>query len=355
MVLRLFIFVAMLSCTPKKTDSSTKVVNGRPLTDAEFPSVVRVSIELGKDVNATCTASIISDSVLITASHCLVLENGLPASSASAVLSVGKKIDGGVIHLHPQYDDKSVANDIAFVKFPESTFKAYKPMTLSKKIPQKDDSIKIIGFGKNDHFDGASGGTKRIGFSTVDSVNESVNFRGLARPSDQSGKDAINSQGDSGGPMVDAQDEIIGISSTVDAIDAGDGKRTGHYTSIHDKNVAPFVNRFSDGTLPQNNNPTPHTQQPEGSENIGVGGDHPGNSGNPGTPGTISPIDVNSGSCLCSVQANRHGSGCTVTRAGKILLEAKGNFGCESAEACKAAWQGELSGLCTSFVVGSDQ
>ena len=351
MILRLMIFAALLSCTPKRTDSSTKVVNGRPLSETEHPSVVRVSIDLGKGTTATCTSSIISDSVMITASHCLTIDNGLPAASATAVLSEGKKIEGGVIHLHPEYNDKTVANDIAFVKFPEGTFKDFKPLVLSKKIPQKGDAIKIIGFGKNDHFDGSSGGTKRIGYSTVESVNDAVNFRGLARPSDQSGKDAINSQGDSGGPMIDADDEIIGISSTVDAIDAGDGKRTGHYTSIHDKNIVPFVNKFLNGTLPENKNPTPNTQ-PEDSEQIGAGGGTtPGTGSNsdPGTHNTIIPIGIDSGDCVCSIRENRHGTGCTVTRAGKVVLEAKGNYGCESDTSCSAAWQSELGGVCTSF------
>ena len=353
MILRLIVFATLLSCTPKRTDSSTKVVNGRPLSDSEYPSVVRVSIELGAGVNATCTASIISDSVLITASHCLVLRNGLPAASATAVLSEGKKIDGGVVHLHPEYNDKTAANDIAFAKFPDGTFKNYKPMTLSKKIPQNGDAIKIIGFGKNNHFDESSGGTKRIGFSNVESVNDAVNFRGLARPSDQSGRDAINSQGDSGGPMVDADDEIIGISSTVDAVDAGDGKRTGHYTSIHDKKIVPFVNKFLNGTLPENNNPAPQTQQnPEDSEQLGAGGGTNPNSGpKPGQSDhdTIIPIAIDSGGCICSIRENRHGRGCTVTRAGKVVLEAKGDNGCESGTACSAAWQNELLGVCTSF------
>lgn len=351
MILRLMIFAALVSCTPKTTDSSTKVVNGRPLSASEFPSVIRVSVELGDGANATCTASIISDSVLVTAAHCLVLRSGLPAGSASAVLADGKKIDGGIIHLHPEYYDKTPANDIAFAKFPDGTFKEYKPMVLSKKIPQKGDAIKIIGFGKNDHFDGNSGGTKRIGFSTVESVNRSVNFRGLASPSDQSGRDAPNPQGDSGGPMVDAEDEIVGISSTVDAIDAGDGKRTGHYTSIHDQKIVPFVNKFLNGSLPENKNPTPHIQQnPENSEQIGAGGaTSPGTGPVPGGYDTIIPIGIDSGDCVCSIRENRHGRGCTVTRAGKVILEAKGDIGCESGTACSASWQSELMGVCTSF------
>ncbi len=272
MILRLVIFASLFACTPKKTESSLKVVNGRPLSETEFPSVVKISIDLGKGTRATCTSSVISDTVMITAAHCLVLDNGLPADSATAVLNGGKRVPGGVIHLHPEYDNKSAGNDIAFAKFPAGTFKDYKPVLLSSKIPTKGDEIKIIGFGKNDHFDGASGGTKRIGFSVVESVNKTVNFRGLAKPSDQSGKDAINSQGDSGGPMLDAKDEIVGISSTVDSIDAGDGRRSGHYTSIHHPVIVAFLNKFTDGSLPENKNPTPDTQpQPGNSDQIGSG------------------------------------------------------------------------------------
>lgn len=348
-LIRLMLLVALCSCTPKKSESALKVVNGRPLTDAEFPSVVKVSIDLGAGVNASCTSSIISDTVMITASHCLVLDNGTAAASASAILGGDKKIDGGAVHLHPQYNNSTAAHDIAFVKFPAGSFSGYKPMALSKKIPAKGDAIKIIGFGKYDHFDENSGGKKRIGFSEVEAVNEAVNFRGIAKPSDQSGKNAMNSQGDSGGPMVDANDEIIGISSTVDAIDAEDGKRTGHYTSIHDRIIVPFINEFLQGTLPENTNPSTVQQVQPGPP---VNAEKPGTIvANPetGTPGTLIPISISVGACVCAVRANRYGTGCTVTRAGKVVLEAQGPSSCESADECAAAWQRELSGICNSF------
>lgn len=79
--------------------------------------------------------------------------------------------------------------------------------------------------------------------------------------------------------------------------------------------------------------------QPGDSENIGSGV-NPGGDENKVTPdtGTLNPIDIDKGICLCSVRANKHGTGCTVTRAGKVVLEANSAHGCESAAACSAAW-----------------
>ncbi len=233
------------SCkTRDSSDSSVKVVNGSALKDTDFPAVIQIGYDLGGGSSAMCTATWASDRTVLTAAHCIEGGDSSPGK-VSVVRGTGKGLRAKRVISHPTYRPNSgVGHDIAIVIFEKDSSKFYIPMALTQA--KAGDPLTIIGFGKFDHLNGKSGGTKRRGNNKVSAIDYQgrVDFDGLISPlnKDGTGERVTNSQGDSGGPMIIKQ-RVQGVSSSVSKI--SNNQNQGHYESVRAPAIEDWLKKLA--------------------------------------------------------------------------------------------------------------
>ncbi|MFM8758645.1 MAG: trypsin-like serine protease, partial [Methylophilaceae bacterium] len=150
-------------------------------------------------------------------------------NKVSIVRGTGKGLKAIKVASHPTYRPNSgIGHDIAVLVFKEQSSEFYIPVALTQA--QAGDPLTIIGFGKFDHLNGRSGGTKRMGTNKVSAIDYQgrVDFIGLVSPlnNEGTGESVTNSQGDSGGPMI-IKSRVQGVSSSVSK--GANNKNVGHY------------------------------------------------------------------------------------------------------------------------------
>jgi hypothetical protein len=230
-----------------KTDrpSDVKLVNGKLDSDGRFRSVIQVRLpdpvpgQPGTIGWPTCSASIVSDTTLVTAAHCFdtgdttkieAVIDGQPSGKAVQSLS------------NPRYESEDF--DIAVVVFPSGTFAKFTPFSIAQDRPQPGAEVTIVGFGNFDHIRQSGSGKKRWGTNTVKEIDNWVRFEGATspvggNPEEGTGNDVLNSQGDSGGPLL-YKGELLGVSSSVSVTGPADAqgrptsaaRETGRYFNV---------------------------------------------------------------------------------------------------------------------------
>jgi hypothetical protein len=119
------------------------------------------------------------------------------------------------------------------------------------------DPLAIIGYGKSDHLDPKSAGDpkngittaiKRRGTNKVSGIGHMgrVEFRGAQRPvnSDGTGENVLNSQGDSGGPMI-IKSRVQGVSSSVSVDKDPKALLTGYYESVRTPAIEDWLKKLA--------------------------------------------------------------------------------------------------------------
>lgn len=140
-----FCSLTLIACQPDPhpSTSESKIIHGRE--EGGFPYVVPIQM----DGTYFCTGTFISDSVLVTAAHCV--EHALSVEW----LGTGNKTSQ--IHIHSNWPTEGdackvqVTNpkyDVALVKFPAGTYKQ-KPIQLLNRRLQIAEPFTIVGYGSN--------------------------------------------------------------------------------------------------------------------------------------------------------------------------------------------------------------
>jgi hypothetical protein len=183
--------------------SALDIVNG--IETEDYESVIQLDID-----GYTCTATAVSDSIVITAEHCV--------SS-----SVGKRIGFESARALDFVFSREV--DVAVILFPKNTFKIY--AQLGSVYPAPGDILTLVGYGQSNYVENnVPDGKKRMGCNRLEgfavrdtytithqeTAGDYLHYRSLTKVRAKPGLEAMTGRGDSGGPIF-IGDQLIGVVS----------------------------------------------------------------------------------------------------------------------------------------------
>ncbi len=220
-------------------------------TDTGDPAVV-VFQATGND-GGECTAVFVSTTVLLTAAHCVLTENGGPLTGATFRIYQGNDfskaktadwitIDPSDVHPHPQYDGD--AHDIAALVLKSPV--AVTPLPIASAPLGAGDvgkTVRLIGYGAN-----VAGNVTNDGFGIKRQLTTTISAvdAGFVRVGK---KGATACGGDSGGPAlleIGGVETIIGLDSYSNA--ATDCTGTEYYQRVDAE--AAFIATYLPATPP---------------------------------------------------------------------------------------------------------
>jgi len=189
--------LAISACNPTLV-SDTKIDSGRHITPKDEDTVPGVAWIGG------CTATIVSDSTLITAAHCI------GDQQICATNKVLKNVCTNQVFVHPKFSNGSLANDVAVAIFKPGSFKYY--FNVKSDDVKKNDPIFLVGYSKENCTPekcSEENGSKRWGRNKVGDLENAVIESFYGKNADS----AVVSRGDSGGPQFSNQCSIQGVTS----------------------------------------------------------------------------------------------------------------------------------------------
>ena len=245
----IFIVTGSISCRPRvKANSDVKVTNG--IKTDKLPAVTCLNVGFG-----CCTGVFINETTMLTAGHCLG-EN----SADEYTLSVNGTAPTEKHYVASAYPKpwESPGQDLAILKFPPTVTRSLgisSFLPISQTAPRPGDPVTLIGFGKTDHSDNRTKGVKHYGSNNISAIEDwKIYLRGVSGPTNTPGINVVADSGDSGGPLLNASDEIIGVASMADMIE---GEFWATYVSIQNENAKKFLAEFNgDGPSSQKNTTT---------------------------------------------------------------------------------------------------
>jgi hypothetical protein len=185
------LLVSALGCAPSDQNSDLQVVNGSATN--EFPEVV-----LLRHGNAICTATCVSPTTVITASHCIM--RGVATLNRIPATRIIRNPEYRHIHVGP--------TDIAAVVWNQPICRSF--ARVGRVPPRPGDRLTIVGYGVNDTIRGTGAGTKRFGHNIVQEVDEGMIYFAAIQGDFTTG--AASGGGDSGGPLF-INGQLVGVTS----------------------------------------------------------------------------------------------------------------------------------------------
>ena len=215
------IALLLISCG-QKSHSELKLTDATVIKNSSHPAVMQIAIS-----NSNCTASAISESLIITSKHCLKGDEDV-----SIVVAGDKSLYGLRSSFLFTYKDilkdreftrlNRTLKDLAIVYFSGRPFKDFLKVD-SESTLEHGTRVDLIGFGQSDAFLKTGSGVKRLGSNLVFSHSEkeilsttsSQGEKGLFSDHSESPLEdmfSLIAKGDSGGPML-YKNKIVGIAS----------------------------------------------------------------------------------------------------------------------------------------------
>ena len=198
----------LVSCS-QENSSRPEITNG--IVTTQFPAIVE-TVFMGRSI---CTGAFIRPDVLLTAAHCVAHKDGPLYITQLNTASTR-------IVSHPDYaDHMDERPDLALIFFSRQVSNA--TLSIEYSQPAEHAPVAIVGYGGNQIDDGGKSvgytGEKRIGRNVIQSINQNwiiVEGTTNVHPAGAvaaTGELASPSNGDSGGPLLDKDDRIIGVAS----------------------------------------------------------------------------------------------------------------------------------------------
>jgi V8-like Glu-specific endopeptidase len=201
--------------------SNENIIGGA--IDNGDPSVVQIRYQVGGPQGiggASCTATVISPTALLTAAHCSQGFNYEynPATSADPGNSTGW-ISAGYAQANPSYTGATAdGHDVGIVTLFSATSIAPSPLGAA---PAAGASVRVVGYGLRQAATSGTAGEKDVKSVAVASVAQ---HEFVAGPND-------TCHGDSGGPVFDSANNVVG---TVSYGDTADCNGNDHFMRVDD-------------------------------------------------------------------------------------------------------------------------
>ena len=233
-----------LQASETSGDLFSDIVGGNPVSIVDHP--YQVSLEIATDPGwvMTCGGTILTADWVVTAAHCLeFLPNGgseyVTASSVSVAsgvttLPATSYISADQIHLHPEWDRNTMANDIGLVHLDTPIQLGSLPILDLESQPENGDALYVTGWGRIS--EGGSASDVLLGATVwVDQSCGSYPGPSLIPVLDSvmicaGGQNADSCQGDSGGPLVG---NYSGVLYLVGIVSWGEGCARPEYPGVY--------------------------------------------------------------------------------------------------------------------------
>ena len=197
------------SGTVGQADRISRIVDGTPTSSFDAVGIVE---------GIGCTGTLISPTHVLTAGHCTF---STPNNGETFRIG-GESYKTTRLYTHPDYDDNSLANDIAIMEL-DRPVTGIAPEQILRTAPRVGQTLTLVGFGaggtgENGH--NGDFGTKRVGQTTI----ERVTAREIEWNFDPG--ESNTAPGDSGGPAfvtIGGQRYLAGVTSGGTRQDAGHG------------------------------------------------------------------------------------------------------------------------------------
>ena len=201
--------------TPELAESA--IVGGR--REAGYPAVGALAIDYARQWGSFCTATLIAESWVLTAAHCLDDPDVTARMTSFFVGADARDPDNGAVYeadeffIHPSYREESYGFDVGLVHLSQQVVDV-EPYPLNRDLLDDDlvgESPTYVGFGINDGVRETGSGLKRRGTTPIDRIMPSAfTVRSVG---------TLRCSGDSGGPALlelDGELRVIGVVSTAD-------------------------------------------------------------------------------------------------------------------------------------------